>query len=158
MPGQHILSDCHWSPKHHEVVAAQNPEVTAKVITGHITVKFLLSPGQSFPGSSLTSYLLRCYYGLYLNLQVSNCALHQISLEAPGISRGILVKLFILLRGLSSSLLHKLVEKKNPYPECFAFKTVVLTYILRWENTFRFTTKDDVTPKSTSTNQPMTPL
>lgn len=86
----------------------------------HTIVKFLLSSGQSFPGSSLPSYLLRCCYGplRVLNLQVSSCALHQISLEAWGIPIGILLKLFILLRDISWPLVCKLIREKNKsYPE-----------------------------------------
>lgn len=100
----------------------------------HTIVKFLLSSGQSFPGSSLPSYLLRCCYGLLsvLKLQVSSCALHQISLEARGMPTGILVKLFILRRDISLSLLHKLTGKKNSYPEYSTSKIVAFnidTYI-----------------------------
>lgn len=92
----------------------------------HTIVKLLLSSGQSFPGSSLSSYLLRCCYGLLsvLKLQVSSCALHQISLEVWEISIGILVKLFILLRDISLSPLHKLIGKRKSHPEYSTSKTV----------------------------------
>lgn len=63
---------------------------------------------------------------LVLKLQVSSCALHQISLEAWGMSTGILVKLFILLRGKSSSLLHKLIGKKKHIQNILALRLLLL--------------------------------